>query len=192
MTTPRRFPDPVLEAVDRAKILGVRAGGEHRYTGVWVVVVEGRVFVRSWSDSPRGWFRAFRDQPLGSMQVAEREVAVRARHTRSERAAAAGRHPRLRREVPHEGVGEVGGRVRRAATDAHDPGAGARRVCTVVRLNQMEGRVCSLGSACSDQRHRPELAWPSASAGSMVALVWRHRVPRAAAFAISDYAMDEG
>ncbi len=85
MTTPRRFPDPVLEAVDRAKILGVRAGGEHRYTGVWVVVVEGRVFVRSWSDGPRGWFRAFRDQPLGSMQVAEREVAVRARHTRSER-----------------------------------------------------------------------------------------------------------
>ena len=62
------FADDIVEALRNAKILGVRAGTEHRYTGVWVVVVEGRLFVRSWNDKPTGWFHAFRREPerLGS------------------------------------------------------------------------------------------------------------------------------
>src|SRR5438046_1760394 len=52
------FCDGVVETLARAKILGVRAGTHHRYTGVWPVVVEGRLFVRSWNDKPTGWFRA--------------------------------------------------------------------------------------------------------------------------------------
>jgi hypothetical protein len=85
MTTTRRFSGPELEELAKAKVLGVRAGAEHRYTGVWVVVVEGRVFVRSWNDKPTGWYRAFQAQPLGSIQLAGREIAVRARRPRAER-----------------------------------------------------------------------------------------------------------
>jgi hypothetical protein len=85
MSTVRRFSGPTLEELAKAKILGVRAGTEHRYTGIWVVVVEGRVFVRSWNDKPTGWYRAFQAQPLGSMQLAGREIAIRARQPRSER-----------------------------------------------------------------------------------------------------------
>jgi hypothetical protein len=85
MTTVRRFSGPTLEELTKAKILGVRAGTEHRYTGIWVVVVECRVFVRSWNDKPTGWYRAFQAQPLGSMHLAGREIAIRARQLRSER-----------------------------------------------------------------------------------------------------------
>lgn len=85
MTAARRFSGPALEELARAKILGVRAGTEHRYTGVWVVVVEGRVFVRSWNDKPTDWYRAFQAQPLGSIQLAGREIAIRARRLRGER-----------------------------------------------------------------------------------------------------------
>jgi hypothetical protein len=85
MTATPRFPDPLVEALAQAKILGVRAGAGHRYTGVWVVVVERRVFVRSWSDKPTGWYRAFLREPRGSIQLGPREIAVTARHTRSER-----------------------------------------------------------------------------------------------------------
>src|SRR5437667_6744165 len=70
MTAARRFSGPALEAFAQAKIRGVRAGTDHRYTGVWVVVVEGRVFVRSWNDKPTGWYRAFEAQPRGSIQLA--------------------------------------------------------------------------------------------------------------------------
>lgn len=79
------FSDGVVEMLRNAKILGVRAGTEHRYTGVWAVVVEGRLFVRSWNDKPTGWYRAFRKQPQGSVQVAGLEIPVRAKVTRSAR-----------------------------------------------------------------------------------------------------------
>jgi hypothetical protein len=85
MTAARRFSGPELEELAEAKILGVRAGSEHRYTGVWVVVVGGRVFVRSWNDKPTGWYRAFLAQPLGSIRLGGREIAVRARQFRGER-----------------------------------------------------------------------------------------------------------
>src|SRR5215218_5321799 len=85
MTAARRFSKATLEELAGAKILGVRAGTEHRYTGVWVIVVEGRAFVRSWNDEPTGWYRAFRAEPLGSIQLAGREIPVRARPTRGER-----------------------------------------------------------------------------------------------------------
>jgi hypothetical protein len=85
MTAARRFSGPVLEELATAKILGVRAGAAHRYTGVWVVLVEGRAFVRSWNDTPTGWYRAFRAEPRGSIRLTGREVAVRARQTRGER-----------------------------------------------------------------------------------------------------------
>ncbi|MFN2597082.1 MAG: DUF2255 family protein [Pyrinomonadaceae bacterium] len=63
----------------------MRAGGEHRYTGVWVVVVEGRVFARSWNDKPTGWFRAFKKQPVGTIQIGAREIPVRAKPVRGAR-----------------------------------------------------------------------------------------------------------
>ena len=85
MSKDSTFAEAVLEAIRTAKILGVRAGTEHRYTGVWVVVVEGRVFVRSWNDKPTGWFRSFRKQPSGTIQVGKREIPVRAKLTRSAR-----------------------------------------------------------------------------------------------------------
>ena len=80
------FSRPVVEALDKAKIVGVRSGTEHRFTGVWVVVVKGRVFTRSWSDKPTGWYRAFVEQPLGTIQIPnDREVRVRAKKVRGER-----------------------------------------------------------------------------------------------------------
>lgn len=85
MAAAPRFTGLALEELARAKILGVRAGAEHRHTGVWVVVAAGRVFVRSWDDKPTGWYRAFLAQPLGSIQLGGREIAVRARQLRGAR-----------------------------------------------------------------------------------------------------------
>jgi len=80
------FSKPVVASLAAAKILGVRSGAEHRFTGVWVVVVDGRVFVRSWNDKPTGWYRAFLDEPLGTIQVPDgREIRVRAKKVRGER-----------------------------------------------------------------------------------------------------------
>ena len=85
--TSRTLPRTVVGAIDAASILGVKAGrrSEHRFIGVWPVVVEGRVFARSWTLKPGGWYRTFLDDPLGEIQVGERRVRVRASVVRSER-----------------------------------------------------------------------------------------------------------
>jgi len=88
--TARRLPPDVVAAIRDGKILGLRAGtGAHRFIGIWAVVVEGRVFVRSWSLKPRSWWRTFLEEPRGTIQVAGREIPVRAVQTRSERLKAA-------------------------------------------------------------------------------------------------------
>jgi hypothetical protein len=79
-----RFPRDVADQPKDAKILGVRSGVAHRYTGVWPVVVNGRLFVRSWNDKPTGWFRAFLEQPRGSIQLGKKEIEVRAVRIRSD------------------------------------------------------------------------------------------------------------
>ena len=82
----RGFSENTLAALRDGKILGIRAGtAPHRFIGIWVVVVEHRVFVRSWSLKPRSWYRTFRQEPRGTITVDGREIPVRARFPKSER-----------------------------------------------------------------------------------------------------------
>jgi len=79
------FTAEIVEEFRKAKIMGVRAGSEHRYTGVWVVVVDDRVFARSWNDKPTGWFQAFRKEAKGMVQVGDLEIPVRGKAVRGAR-----------------------------------------------------------------------------------------------------------
>lgn len=83
----KRFAAEILESLRTNKILGIRAGTDstHRVIGIWVVVVEGRVFVRSWSMKPRGWWQTLVEDPHGIIVVGKTEIPVLAIQTRSER-----------------------------------------------------------------------------------------------------------
>jgi hypothetical protein len=82
-----RLPKAVIAAADAAKIIGVKAGApsDHRFTGVWPIVVDGRLFARSWTVTPGGWFATFAAESLGRIQVGDRELRVRGIRVRSER-----------------------------------------------------------------------------------------------------------
>ena len=80
-----RFAPEVVAAIDKGKSIFIRAGAEHRMIAIWVVVVERRVFVRSWSMKERSWWRTFLVDPSGVIEVAGKQYAVRAVRTRSER-----------------------------------------------------------------------------------------------------------
>jgi hypothetical protein len=89
----RKFPKEIVAAVRDGKILGIRAGRKpHRIIGIWAVVVEGRVFVRSWSLKPRSWYRTLLEEPRGMIEVNGRKIRVRAAFTRSERLKSAVDH----------------------------------------------------------------------------------------------------
>ena len=76
----RRLPARVAAALHECKSLGVRAGARstHRFIAIWVVVVGGRAFARSWTAKPDGWHRAFRADPAGAIRIGTRTVRVRA------------------------------------------------------------------------------------------------------------------
>jgi hypothetical protein len=81
----KRFSRTVVAAVDAASIMGLKAGAEHRFIGVWPVVVDGRVYARSWGVSPDGWFHAFLRERTGAIQVGDRELRVMAFRAHGER-----------------------------------------------------------------------------------------------------------
>jgi len=84
---PRRFSRSIAAAIDESKILGVRAGArsDHRFIGIWAVVVNGRVFARSWTRKPDGWYRTFLDDPVGAIEIGGRSIRIRAVRIRSAR-----------------------------------------------------------------------------------------------------------
>jgi hypothetical protein len=83
---PSRFPKPIVEAIQQAKILGIRAGTKpHGIIGIWAVVVEGRVFVRSYSLKERSWYRTLCEEPRGIIEVNGKRVKMRPIFTHSER-----------------------------------------------------------------------------------------------------------
>src|SRR5215813_8751872 len=86
MSEAKRFPKKTVEAIRDSRILGIRAGMKpHRIIGIWPVVVEGRVFVRSYSLKPRSWWRTFREEARGIIEVNGKQIKVRPVFTRSER-----------------------------------------------------------------------------------------------------------
>lgn len=79
MKATARFSDDVLAALRKSKRLRIRAGiGTHRFIGIWFVVVNERVYVRSWSVKPNGWYRTFRKDDRGAIQTANGEMTIRA------------------------------------------------------------------------------------------------------------------
>jgi hypothetical protein len=81
-----RFSKRIADAIDEVQMIAIRAGiRPHRFIGVWAVVVNGRVFVRPWTNGPNGWYRVFEGEPRGTIQVAGRSVRVRGVTRRGER-----------------------------------------------------------------------------------------------------------
>jgi len=89
MKLKQRFSEEVIAILHKDRILGIRAGSDsdHRVIGIWVVVVNGRVFVRSYTMKPGGWWRTFLEDQYGEIFISKRKrgIKVRAVQTRSEK-----------------------------------------------------------------------------------------------------------
>ena len=89
MPSLRRFAAPLLATLRDSKTVRIKAGARHPFIGIWGVVVESRIFVRSWSIKARSWYRTFLRDPDGFIQLDNRAIPVRAVRTRSARLKAA-------------------------------------------------------------------------------------------------------
>ena len=89
MPSKPRFSEEVIAAINKDRILGIRAGSDsdHRVIGIWAVVVEGRIFVRSYTMKQEGWWRTILQDPYGEAFVSKRKrgIKIRAVQTKSEK-----------------------------------------------------------------------------------------------------------
>jgi hypothetical protein len=89
MNAKAHFPTSIIDAMRTEKIIGIRAGTgpTHRVIGVWMVVVDGRVFVRSYQTKPGGWWHTFLKDPQGEIFVGGRKrgIKIRALQVKSEK-----------------------------------------------------------------------------------------------------------
>jgi len=79
-----RFAPDVVSAAARDLVIGVRVGESHRFIAVWAVVVDERVFARSWARSPQGWRAQIDDGDSVAVEIGGSQVRARARFTTDE------------------------------------------------------------------------------------------------------------
>ncbi len=81
------FGDDELAALRTERYVWIRAGDDHRFIAIWVVVVGRRVYVRSWNVKPTGWHRVFTEEKKGAIRLSKggSEILVRATLVRGDR-----------------------------------------------------------------------------------------------------------
>ena len=75
----------LVPAVRDAWSVAIRVGSKpHRLIRIWAVVVAGRVYARSWSLTPGGWYRTLVAEKHGLVQAGRKAVPFRGVRARGE------------------------------------------------------------------------------------------------------------
>ena len=70
--------EEVLTFIGQNSHTGIRGGSKSRgFLDIWMVVVGGRIFARSWGLSERSWYTAFLEEGVGAIQCGGQEIAVK-------------------------------------------------------------------------------------------------------------------
>lgn len=78
MSTPL-FPPDILAAIEARSLTGIRAGhARPDFLDIWMVVVDGRLFARSWGLKERSWYNSFLEESRGAIRVGDDVYAISA------------------------------------------------------------------------------------------------------------------
>lgn len=59
----------VLEYIKTHNLIGIKAGAERpEFLEIWMVVVQNRVFARSWGLAEKSWYNTFLKNPIGQIK----------------------------------------------------------------------------------------------------------------------------
>lgn len=68
-----------LDYIRQHNLIGIRAGQDRpTFLPIWMVVVDNRVFARSWGLAEKSWFNSFMENPAGAIRCGEEMIPVRA------------------------------------------------------------------------------------------------------------------
>jgi hypothetical protein len=73
----KRFSKTFLKSISETQITSVRAGKEReKFTGIWMVVVDDRIFGRSYYGAERSWYTALSKGDAGDIKCGKEIIAV--------------------------------------------------------------------------------------------------------------------
>lgn len=74
----KKFSKAFLKCISETQITSVRAGKDReKFTGIWMVVVEDRIFARSYNLSERSWFTALSSGDIGDIKCGKEIIPVK-------------------------------------------------------------------------------------------------------------------
>ena len=73
----KKFSKAFLKCISETQITSVRAGKDRtKFTCIWMVEVEGRIFGRSYYGANRSWYTAFLDGDNGDIKCGKEVIPV--------------------------------------------------------------------------------------------------------------------
>src|SRR5215467_440360 len=73
----KNFSTAFLKCISETQITSVRAGKDReKFTGIWMVEVDGRMFARSYNLSDRSWFTSFLNGDSGDIKCGKEVIPV--------------------------------------------------------------------------------------------------------------------
>jgi len=74
----KKFSKTFLKCINEKQINNVRAGKDReKFTGIWMVEVDGRVFGRSYYGAERSWYTAFLNGGNGDIKCGDEIIPVK-------------------------------------------------------------------------------------------------------------------
>lgn len=74
----KNFSSAFLQCIKDTQIPSVRAGKDRtKFTGIWMVEVEGRIFARSYNLSERSWYTSFLNGDEGDIKCGKEIIPVK-------------------------------------------------------------------------------------------------------------------
>ncbi|WP_426482865.1 DUF2255 family protein [Chryseobacterium sp. R2ACT005] len=71
--------DSALDYIQNNSIIGVKGGLQRPdFLEIWMVVVQNRVFARSWGLAKRSWYNTFLENPIGEIQCGKTIYSIKA------------------------------------------------------------------------------------------------------------------
>ncbi|WP_454045830.1 DUF2255 family protein [Chryseobacterium sp. Marseille-Q8038] len=71
--------DTALDYIQNNTIIGIKAGNQRpEFLEIWMVVVQNRIFARSWGLARRSWYNTFLENSAGEILCGETTYAIKA------------------------------------------------------------------------------------------------------------------
>ncbi|MBB6330122.1 hypothetical protein HNP24_001072 [Chryseobacterium sediminis] len=68
-----------LDYIKNNNIIGIKAGNQrHEFLEIWMVVVQNRIFARSWGLAERSWYNTFLEESAGEIQCGKTIYPIQA------------------------------------------------------------------------------------------------------------------